>query len=153
MKSNEITAKGNRMKKLISIIVLSCFLMLLCSGCKNIKIEEAEREQLDYTVLQQDEVPETIKELIEQRKVKEFQLTYKSGEDLYLFKGYGQQMMQELIREHGHKNLRLYVESHNHRAIHIYEKFGFQYVKNYGDSDTVRIMIRKATVQPTPVAV
>lgn len=92
MKSNEITAKGNRMKKLISIIVLSCFLMLLCSGCKNIKIEEAEREQLDYTVLQQDEVPETIKELIEQRKVKEFQLTYKSDEDLYLFKGYGQQM-------------------------------------------------------------
>lgn len=68
-------------------------------------------------------------------------------------KGYGQQMMQELIREHGHENLRLYVESHNHRAIHIYEKFGFQYVKNYGDSDTVRIMIRKATVQPTPVAV
>ena len=66
--------------------------MLLCSGCKNIKIEEAEREQLDYTVLQQDEVPETIKELIEQRKVKEFQLTYKSDEDLYLFKGYGQQM-------------------------------------------------------------
>ena len=87
-----MTAKGDRMRKLISLLIMSCFLALLCSGCKNIKIEEAERTQLDYTVMQQDEVPETIKELIEQRKTKEFQLTYKSGDDLYLFKGYGQQM-------------------------------------------------------------
>ena len=80
------------MKKLVSLIVVSCFLVFICSGCKAIKIEEAEREQLEYTLIQQDEVPETIKSLIEDRKMKEFQFTYKSGEELYLFKGYGQQM-------------------------------------------------------------
>lgn len=82
------------MKKAITLLGLSCMLMsiFVCGGCKAVKIEEARREQLDYTLVQQDEVPETIESLLEDRKVREFQFTYKSGDELYLFKGYGQQM-------------------------------------------------------------
>ena len=80
------------MKKIVSMIILSCFFMMICSGCKAIKIEEAEREQLEYTLISPDEVPETIAAQIEKRKHREFQHSYKSGKDLYLFKGYVQQM-------------------------------------------------------------
>lgn len=83
------------MKRNISIIfliILSCILCFICNGCKVIKIEEAEREQLKFALIEADEVPETIKNILEEKKKKEFQFTYKSGNELYLFKGYGQQM-------------------------------------------------------------
>lgn len=80
------------MRKYLSLIVVLCLIMSYCVGCKCIKIEEAERTPVEYTVLGQDEVPEAIQPLIEERKEKEFQLTYKSGKELYLFKGYGRQM-------------------------------------------------------------
>ena len=88
----KVFIKREVLMRKVSLMILACLFMTICSGCKNIKIEEAKREQLEYTVIQQDDVPETIKSLIEKRKVKEFQLTYKSGDELYLFKGYGQQM-------------------------------------------------------------
>ena len=80
------------MRKAISLIIFACVVGMICGGCKGIKIEEAERERIEYTLVQQDEVPEVIRNLIEERKMREFQFTYKSGENLYLFKGYGQQM-------------------------------------------------------------
>lgn len=80
------------MKKGTFLVAVICVLMLLCSGCKNIKIEEEKREQLSYTVIQQEEIPKEITSLIEEKKAEVFQLTFKSGNDLYLFKGYGQQM-------------------------------------------------------------
>lgn len=88
----DVIKKENAEIKIAIIIMLICLGMMLCSGCKVVKIEEAEREPLEFTVIQQDEVPETIHNLIEERKMREFQFTYKSGNDLYLFKGYGQQM-------------------------------------------------------------
>lgn len=80
------------MKKAVSLLTVTCVWLLVCSGCKSIKIEEAKREQISYTVIAQEDVPREIESLIEEKKTETFQLTFKSGDELYLFKGYGQQM-------------------------------------------------------------
>ena len=54
------------------IAVITAFLL---SGCRFVRIEEEERKPVAYTVVE-----------------KEFQLSYETGEDLYLAKGYGRQM-------------------------------------------------------------
>lgn len=70
--------------------IAAIFLML--SGCRVIRIEEAERTPLKYTVVDSSGIPEEAASLIEEKKAAEFQMIYQSGEDMYLIKGYGRQM-------------------------------------------------------------
>lgn len=57
-----------------------------------IKIEEGEKTPIAYTVLSKEEIPKDIQSLIDRKKKSEFQITYQDGNDMYLIKGYGQQM-------------------------------------------------------------
>lgn len=68
------------------------FPAVCCSGCKVVRIEEEEGKAVEYTIVKQEEIPEEIESLIEEKKQQEFQMTYQIGEDLYLVRGYGQQM-------------------------------------------------------------
>lgn len=45
----------------------------------------------EYTVMKEEDFPEKVKELIEEHKETEFQLTYQDSGYLYLMKGYGKQ--------------------------------------------------------------
>ena len=67
-------------------------LALLPAGCQFIRIEEGERTPLEYTIVKQEEIPEEISELMEQKKKKVFQMTYQVGDIRYLMKGYGEQL-------------------------------------------------------------
>ena len=79
-----------RIKILLTALILwtACF---FC-GCRIIRIEEEERRPLEYQVISQDQIPGEILNLVEEKKTKEFQMTYQVGEDLYLIRGFGQQM-------------------------------------------------------------
>ena len=79
------------MKK-TALALLAAVMLLVFGGCGLVRVEKAPREPLDYTLVNSREVPEEIKKLIEAKKTREFQMTYQSGEDLYLIKGYGQQL-------------------------------------------------------------
>lgn len=79
------------MKKTVSLLCMAVMLATLC-GCRVIRIEEAERTPLEYEVMEAGMIPEEVLSLIEEKKETEFQLTYQSGTDLYLVKGYGRQM-------------------------------------------------------------
>ena len=79
------------MKKTAAFLSLLILFMML-GGCRMIKIEEAERTPLKYTVADRSQIPEEAAKLIEEKKEKEFQMVYQKGEDLYLIKGYGRQM-------------------------------------------------------------
>ena len=73
---------------LLAILVLAAVL----SGCGLIWIEEEERKPVDYTVVERQDIPAALDEIMNEKKEKEFQLSYQTGEALYLAKGYGRQM-------------------------------------------------------------
>lgn len=73
---------------LLAILVLAAVL----SGCGLIRIEEEERKPVDYTVVERQDIPTALDEIMNEKKEKEFQLSYQTGEALYLAKGYGRQM-------------------------------------------------------------
>ena len=80
------------MKKFFSLLCLTAVLSMLLCACRLIRIEEEKPAPLEYTVINQENIPKEAEKLIEEKKEKEFQLTYQRGENLYLVKGYGRQM-------------------------------------------------------------
>lgn len=80
------------MKQTIGICFLAGLILCLLGGCKVTDMASEKTQNLDYTVVKEEEIPEEMRSLIEEKKGQEFQMTYQSGEYLYLLKGYGQQM-------------------------------------------------------------
>ena len=66
---------GKRTGGLLCVLLLA----LLPAGCQFIRIEEGERTPLEYTIVKQEEIPEEISELMEQKKKKVFQMTLSGG--------------------------------------------------------------------------
>ena len=62
------------------------------SGCGLVRIEEEERKPVAYTVVERQDIPAELDEIMDEKKEKEFQLSYATGDALYLAKGYGCQM-------------------------------------------------------------
>ena len=79
------------MKKAVCLLA-ALVLAAVLSGCGLIRIEEEERTPVDYTVVERQDIPAALDEIMNEKKEKEFQLSYETGEALYLAKGYGQQM-------------------------------------------------------------
>lgn len=77
-------------KHTIVLILLGLVLCLLC-GCKVTNMKSEEKKPLDYTVVDEADIPPAIASLIESKKQEEFQITYQDGEYLYLLRGYGRQ--------------------------------------------------------------
>lgn len=84
--------QGHRKRDRMIIGSILLLFLLAAEGCSLVKIEEGERTPLKYTVMEETELPESLKELIQEKKSEEFQLTYQKGEDMYLIKGYGKQL-------------------------------------------------------------
>ena len=71
---------------LIGILLVSCL-----SGCGLQSSERVKLRDLEFTVLSEEKMPEELKEMIEERKVEPFKLTYSDNEYLYICVGYGEQ--------------------------------------------------------------
>lgn len=65
-------------------------LAVACMGCFS-KENKDKVKDLEFTVVEDAQVPEELKELIEQKKEKDFKLTYSNEDSLYIVVGYGQQ--------------------------------------------------------------
>ena len=79
------------MKKAVCLLA-ALVLAAVLSGCGLIRNEEEERKPVDYTVVERQDIPAALDEIMNEKKEKEFQLSYETGEALYLAKGYGRQM-------------------------------------------------------------
>lgn len=85
----------NRRKQLLPRVWLAAGALLLSGmllvGCGIKKQEKTETQKLDYTVVVELEIPEELKGMIEEKKEKAFQVSFATGEELYLAVGYGEQ--------------------------------------------------------------
>lgn len=78
------------MKKWLAAAVVF-MLAVTCMGCSLSKENKDKVKDLEFTVVEDAQVPDELKELIEQKKAKDFKLTYSNEDSLYIVVGYGQQ--------------------------------------------------------------
>lgn len=72
------------------ILVLSTILL---TGCKTEKTDVKKIKDIDFTIVENSELPEELKKIIDEKKEKPFKTTWNSDEKdyLYIVVGYGQQ--------------------------------------------------------------
>lgn len=67
---------------------------LLCvwlAGCSVQKYDETKENDVDFTILSEEEIPEQVNEIIEVSKTENFRKTYSDKDYLYIIIGYGAQ--------------------------------------------------------------
>lgn len=74
-----------------ALIFLSVFVVVLMTGCGSTSEDPKKVKDLDFTVVQESELPEQLKLLIGEKKCNPFKLTYAGADALYIVQGYGAQ--------------------------------------------------------------
>lgn len=90
-----LSAKTGRNQSKQNTIAVGCMLLiflLMAGGCSLVKIEEGERTPLAYTVVETAELPSSAREMIQEKKDRDFQMTYQKEDTVYLIRGYGKKM-------------------------------------------------------------
>ena len=90
-----LSAKTGRNQSKQNTIAVGCMLLiflLMAGGCSLVKIEEGERTPLAYTVVETAELPSSAQEMIQEKKDRDFQMTYQKRDTVYLIRGYGKKM-------------------------------------------------------------
>lgn len=77
-------------KHYLLVMIIGAFAALLLVGC-NEEEQEEKIASLEYTVCEESELPKNLVDIIEDKKMSEFELTYTQDEYMYLVKGYGKQ--------------------------------------------------------------
>ena len=80
-------------KKLITGFTLLFFLLVFTSCGKE---TEEEKEKLDFTICDEKQLPEELKELLEGKRQEVFKLTFSTKDYLYIVVGYGEQNRSNL---------------------------------------------------------
>lgn len=73
----------------ITAVTAVFLLMILCTACKGKDNYGEKVRDLDFTVVENAEVPEELMEILEQQKKDAFRLTYGTEDYLYICVGYG----------------------------------------------------------------
>ncbi len=78
------------MKKIFLLIIT---ILLLCSiaGCSAEKLSTDKIRDIDFTVLEEENIPEELQTMIKEKRTEVFQMTYADKGALYIAKGYGEQ--------------------------------------------------------------
>ncbi|MCD8231929.1 MAG: protease complex subunit PrcB family protein [Clostridiales bacterium] len=79
------------MRKLLRIVPVMVLAAFLLGGCSMKKAGTEKVRDLEYTVLSESEIPETLLNEIEENKADDLKMTYREGDYLYIIRGYGMQ--------------------------------------------------------------
>lgn len=81
------------MKKSIGRLLLFFALLPLCmtAGCGTEKEEYTKTGEVEFTVVEEADVPKELLDVIKEKKSEPFKLTYLAEDALYLAQGYGEQ--------------------------------------------------------------
>lgn len=74
------------------ICVLGMMILCLFTGCAKAKDPLEKIKDLEFTVLAEDNVPEELRKVIEDKKMNAFKVTYQDNGFLYICIGYGEQV-------------------------------------------------------------
>lgn len=77
------------MKYLFRMMVCVLFVGIM-AGCSVISKEEEKKEELEFEIVEEEDIPEEMKNKIGEQKEKTFQITYGDQEYLYIGQGYGE---------------------------------------------------------------
>ena len=72
---------------LLTIILVSTAL----TGCKSVNTDVKKIKDLEFTVVEDPDVPGELKEFIDEKKAVPFKMTYTNKDSLYIVVGYGEQ--------------------------------------------------------------
>lgn len=78
------------MKK-IWTMVAATLLTVMLTGCTLLSEERVKLQDLDFTVLGEEKIPEELMSIINEKKAEPFKLTYSDQDYLYICIGYGEQ--------------------------------------------------------------
>ena len=78
------------MRKIIPTI-LCVILLSLMTGCSAEKLRTEKLRDIEFTVVDEENIPEELEEMIEEKEEKPFKLTYADNGALYIAVGYGEQ--------------------------------------------------------------
>ena len=79
-----------RIRKWVAVVLAVCGMMSL-SGCTMLSEERVKLQDLGFTVVSEEVIPEELKTIIDEKKSEAFKLTYSDDTFLYIVIGYGQQ--------------------------------------------------------------
>lgn len=84
---------GGFMQRLKVILLLLCIVGsgLLFTGCKTEETDIKKIKDLEFTVVEDADVPEQLMEKINDKKKEPFKMTYGNTDNLYIVVGYGEQ--------------------------------------------------------------
>ncbi|MDE6991689.1 MAG: protease complex subunit PrcB family protein [Lachnospiraceae bacterium] len=88
----DLTQLVSRGKRRIALAVIAALLVLGTLGCS--AEEEAPEDKIkdiDFTVVGEDQQPDSLKDIIAEKYADPFQISYTLGEELYIAVGYGEQ--------------------------------------------------------------
>ena len=78
------------MKKICLLVIVSIMAAML-SACGGETEKEENRNNLEFTVVSEDRLPDELKEILDQKKESAFKLAYADEGYLYICVGYGKQ--------------------------------------------------------------
>lgn len=76
---------------LVAVLLLWTFLVRFLTGCSVEKEHQDKVRDLEFTVVGEAELPEELKNLVDEKKTSPFKLTYSNDQGLYITVGYGEQ--------------------------------------------------------------
>lgn len=78
------------MKKII-LAILCISLLVSALGCSSKKLSTQKLRDIDFTVVDEDDIPDELEDMIEEKEHEPFKLTYADQGELYIAVGYGEQ--------------------------------------------------------------
>ena len=72
-------------RKILAILTLSlsAIIVMLAAGCSSETLSTEKLRDIDFTVVDEDDIPEPLEEMIDEREDKPFKLTYADNGALY----------------------------------------------------------------------
>lgn len=81
--------QGKRILAILSCVILLVFVAGGCTACGNKSDAGDKVKDLEFTIVEDADVPEKLAKLIEEKKEQPFKLSYGNQEYLYIVVGYG----------------------------------------------------------------